>query len=42
MMQRLLQLAGKSSEAAKCLEKHELVTLAAGQLQSILDSVAAS
>lgn len=38
-MQRLLQLAGKSAEAAKCLEKHELVDLAAAELQMLIDRV---
>jgi hypothetical protein len=35
-MQRLLQLAGKSAEAAKCLEKHELVELAAAELERVV------
>jgi hypothetical protein len=37
-MQRLLQLAGRSAEAAKCLEKHELVELAAAELQRVMES----
>jgi hypothetical protein len=41
-MQLFLRLAGKSSEAAGCLEKHELVALAAKELQCLMDSVAAS
>lgn len=36
-MQRLLQLANKSAEAARCLEKHELVALAAGELQAMME-----
>jgi hypothetical protein len=39
-MQRLLQLAGRGSEAAQCLEKHELVALAAKELQALLESAA--
>lgn len=36
-MQRLLQLAGKGSEAAQCLEKQELVALAAKEVQALVD-----
>lgn len=40
-MQRFLQLAGKAGEAARCLEKQELVALAAAELQRLVDRVAA-
>jgi len=35
-MQRLLQLAGKAAEAAKCLEKSELVSLTAEVLHTVV------
>lgn len=35
-MQRLLQLAGKASEAAKCLEKSELLGLTEEVLKGVM------
>ena len=38
-MQRMLQLAGRASEAARCLEKSEIVALTAEVLQGMMSRV---